>query len=113
MTATYDIVINQGETFTLPLTWTASGTPVDLTGATARMHIRENVDSSTTLIELTTENGRIALGGTAGTIDLTISAVDTAALPKRRGVYDLEIVIGAVVYRKLEGNVNITREVTR
>lgn len=110
----YNITIEQGATFSLVVTWEDSaGSAVDLTGRTARMQIRDRVAATDTLIELTTENGRIALGGAAGTITLTITAADTAALDFRSGVYDLEIVNGAVVDRILEGEVELNKEVTR
>jgi hypothetical protein len=66
--------------------------------------VRATLESAEALIELTTGNGRIALGGSAGTITLTISATDTAALTAGRGVYDLELVSGSgIVTRLLQG----------
>lgn len=89
-------------------------TPVSLSGFTARMQIRESVESTTTLLSLTTENSRIALDNTAKTITLTISATDTAALDFSTGVYDLELVSGGgVVTELLNGNVLLDTEVTR
>ncbi len=116
MTAgTYTVTIEQGASFSLPLTWKDPlGTAIDLTGYTARMHVREDVESSTAFITLTTENGGIALGGTAGTITLSMTAAATAALTQSKGVYDLELVSGGgSVTRLLEGIVHIRREVTR
>jgi hypothetical protein len=78
------------------------------------MQVRATLESASTLVELTTENSRIALGGTAGTITLTIAAADTAALTSGRGVYDLELVSGAgIVTRLLQGVATISRNVTR
>lgn len=116
MTAgTYDIIVEQGATFTLAMTWKDSaGSAVNLTGYTARMQVRPAADSTGTLLTLTTENGRIALGGAAGTITLTVAASDTAALTAGTGVYDIELVSGGgVVTRLLQGSVTISREVTR
>jgi hypothetical protein len=56
---------------------------VSLVGYTARMQVRSTLESAEALIELTTANGRIALGGSAGTITLTISATDTRSLDRR------------------------------
>lgn len=110
----YDIIIEQGATFTLPLTWNTNGVPVNLTGYTARMMCRESFDSETPFLTLTTENGGIALGGALGTIDILATAAQTAALTKLVGVYDLELVApGGQVYRKLQGSVTVSREVTR
>ena len=114
----YDIRIRQGASFNLPIIYTDNEeppAPIDLTGFSARMTIRKNA-ASPSIIELTTENGRITLGGAAGTITLSINATDTEALPAVDGVYDLE------VYRPgnppyvdpvLEGNASVAREITR
>ena len=88
--------------------------PVDLAGYTARMHIRASQAASVTLLELTTENSRIALDNTLKTITLSLLASVTAAITWTTGVYDLELVsAGGVVSRLLEGAVNIHQEVTR
>lgn len=110
---TYDFTIYQGATFSRVLTWKdENDTAINLTGYTARMQIRQRITGDT-LIALTTENGRIALGGSAGTVTLTISASDTAAITTD-GVYDLELVSGSeVVTRLLQGTVTLSKEVTR
>lgn len=115
-----DRSIIQGATFTQSLTWktkpdeNTTATPVDLTGCTARMQVRAKVNASEVLLTLTTENGGIALGGTAGTIELLIDADDTAALTWAAGVYDLEIVYpGGQVRRLMYGSVSVSPEVTR
>jgi hypothetical protein len=92
-----------------------SYTPVSLAGFTARMMIRETVESDDALVSLTSSAG-IALDDTNHTITITISAVATAALDFTNGVYDLELVSGgspAVVTRLLSGVVVVTPEVTR
>jgi hypothetical protein len=111
---TYDILIEQGATFSQLVTYKDNGVAVNLTGYTARMQVRSTLESATTVVELTTANGRIALGGAAGTISLTISATDTAGLTAGRGVYDLELVSGSgIVTRLLQGVCTISRNVTR
>lgn len=108
--------IEQGATFRKRFTW-KTGSPavaVNLTGYTARMQIRETIDSATVLASLTTENGGIALGGAAGTIDLYISAVDTAAYTWVTGVYDIELIApSGDVIRRVAGSVSVSPEVTR
>jgi len=85
--------------------------PVDLTGATARMQIREQV-GGTVLLELTTENGGLAISG-PGTITRTLSATQTAALTWTEAVYDLEVEYAdGTVQRYLQGAVTVSREVT-
>jgi hypothetical protein len=109
----YDITIYQGATYDVTFTWKdESDTEVNLTGYSARLKARESIDSSSAFISLTSGSG-ITLGGTAGTIRVLISATDTAALTQS-GVYDLELESGAgVVTRLLEGNLVLSKEVTR
>lgn len=108
-----NFIIEQGATFGHVLTWKdSSGTAINITGYTARMKIKKNYDASTSLIDLTTENGRISLGGAAGTITLTISASDTDSLTQGVYVYDLEMVSGSTVTRLLQGSINVVRQVT-
>lgn len=115
MAAKYDIVMDQGATFSRAITWQDSqAVPVNLTGYTARMQVRDEVDSSTSALSLTTENSRISLGGTAGTITLLVSATDTAAVAAGEYVYDLELVSGSgTVTRLIQGCFTVDAEVTR
>ena len=111
----YDIVADQGATFTRVITWKDStGAPIDLNGYTARMQLRSQVDSAgAAVFELTTENGRISLGGTAGTITLSAAATATAAVSADTYVYDLELVESATVTRLVQGQFELRGEVTR
>jgi hypothetical protein len=87
--------------------------PYPLTNHTARMQVRRTIESTTPLIALTTENGRISLNGVSGLINLSISATDTAALTSS-GVYDLEIISSnGLVSRVIQGTFTLSPEVTR
>lgn len=86
-------------------------TPQSLLGSDARMSIKDRIRGSE-LLSLTVTNGRILLDDVLKTITLVISALDTAAIQWTQGVYDLELVSGAVVTRLLEGTVKVSREVT-
>jgi hypothetical protein len=114
MTAgTYSLTIEQGATLRLIVTYKdPTGAPIDLTGYSARCQIRRSVGGSI-LLNLTTQNGGIILGGSAGTITLLASASTTTPLTGS-GVYDLELVSsGGEVTRVLEGTVVISPNVTR
>ena len=106
----------EGATFDYELTWTAGGSAVDLTGYTARMQVRSSYDSSTPVVSLASGSG-ITLGGTAGTIELFLSAAETEALdgtPNPQFIYDLELQSSSgVVTRLVEGNFFIYPEVTK
>lgn len=111
-----NLTIYQGASFDELFTWKAGKppTPVDLTGCSALMHVRAQLDSADVLLTLSTAAGGIVLGGTAGTVRLLLTPTATAALTWQRGVYDLEISFGAgSVRRLLRGNVKVDREVTR
>lgn len=113
----YDIVCEQGATFTRPITWKdATGDPVNLTGFSARMQVRPSTGSATVVLDLTSSNGGIVFGTprSSGYFEITVSATNTAALTPGTYVYDLELVAGSnIVTRLLEGKFTIKPEVTR
>jgi hypothetical protein len=109
-----DFLMPKGSTFSRTLTWKISGSAVNLTNYTARMQARASVTSATVVLDLTTANSKIVLGGTAGTITITVSATDTAAITQQSLAYDLELVsAGGVVTRLIEGQIVLSPEVTR
>ena len=114
--AKHNCFVYRGATFSEQIEWKdENGVAIDLTGYTARLHMRETLEAPIPFLTLTTENGGIALGGTAGTVDLLVSAAATSAIAATSGVYDLELVAGdgVTVTRLLEGLVTISPEVTR
>jgi hypothetical protein len=112
--AVQDITIQKNVTFIYPiLLWTDNKiSRKNLTGYTARLQIKKKLPNgdldATPIIELTTQNGRITLGGTEGTIDLFISATDTATLPSVNAFYDLQLINGSIVENALSGQAIIT-----
>jgi hypothetical protein len=113
--ASYDLTIRQGSTWNQTVIWKDSdGVPVDLTDYTARMQVRPVVQSETIIIELTTENGRIELGGSTGEVRLNLSAEVTAQIELLAGAYDLELESSdGTVTAILQGRARFPREVTR
>lgn len=107
----------QGASWHYELTWSTGdpSAPVNLTGYEARMQVREEIDSTDTILDLTSLiGGAITLGGAAGTIELDLSATATAEVTPGTHVYDLELESGAgVVTRLLQGNFVVSAEVTR
>lgn len=87
--------------------------PMDLSGYTARMQIREKLTSTTALEDLTTSNGKILLNNTNKTISLILGATTTEAYTWKSGVYSLEMEKDGVVTPLIYGNVSLEREVTR
>ena len=111
--ATHDFEIEQGTDYDKPIVWKDStGAPVNLSGYAARMQLRPSVSSDTVLLNLTTENGGITLGGALGTITLHFTDAQTSALTKG-GVYDIEVVTAGNVTRLIQGAISLSKEVTR
>lgn len=108
----YKVWCEQGATLDLPLQWNDStGAGVNLSGYTAKMQVRASQDASTSLLELSTANGRIVLTNT-GSITLLVDAVTTGALAIGQYVYDLEMTSGTNIYRLLQGFFVVDGQVT-
>jgi hypothetical protein len=108
-----DLDCYQGANFDYQLTWAVAGSAVNVTGYTARMQVRDAVDSTAVALSLVSGTG-ITLGGTAGTIALSAVATATAGIEAGQYVYDLELVSGTgYVTRLVGGNFVVSAEVTR
>lgn len=117
-TGTYNLCIPQGATYTKTFIWTAgvccgSSTvgatplPVDLTGYSATMQFKPYASPAAPV--LYDASGDIVLGGTAGTIALTIDATDTEGFTWFQGVYDLLLTDSSGnVTRLLQGSITIS-----
>ena len=121
----YSFTIEQGATTQFEIQYKDNtGTPINLSGYGARMQVRSTVDSSTILLTLSSSlqpdgtglnmsgsNGATPL--TSGSIGLLISAATSSNLSFDKAVYDLEIHTGATVNRILQGEIKLSKEVTR
>lgn len=106
-----NLSIEQGATYKKRLTWRdARKRPIDMTGYTALMHVKDKA-GGTTLLILSTANGRIALSS-AGVIQILLSAAETAELAFSSGVYDMKLMIGAEEVRLIEGRVTVSQAIT-
>ena len=117
MAAQAYIEAGQGETFDRTVTWEVgpdrdNRTPVDITGYSARLQVRRKHTSADTVFSLTDTDG-LTLGDAAGTVQIQLSATDTADVSGKY-VFDLELESpGGVVTRIVEGVIEFTPEVTR
>lgn len=113
----YNIIADQGSTFSRTIVWRdPAKKPILMEGYTARMHVRASVDSTDTVLVLTTENGGIALSTTTGEITLRVDDDTMATIPEDKYVYDLELLGPSkdlYVYKLLTGNFVVRAEVTR
>src|ERR1700677_529379 len=116
MSGNYDFNLDRGFDWPLTLTWLdPDGNPVNLTGYSAAMNIGPNFadQTSTVFYALSSEGDspEIVLGGTAGTIQLALTAAQTATIPPGAAVYDLRMTSPVPFATKLlEGIVQVRDE---
>jgi hypothetical protein len=120
----YNLLIEQGATFEVELQYKDSnGVVVDLTGYSGRLQIRPSIGSPTAYLCLSSslqpDGTGLNFSGsngstppTSGSIGVYISAATSSMLTFNTGVYDLEIASGSFVTRLLQGNVQLSKEVT-
>jgi len=123
----YSFVIEQGSTVDFEIQYKDSNNnPVDLTGYSGKMMIRSNYADQSPVTYATLSSSLAADGTglnfsgsngstppTSGSIGIYISAVSSSNFTFNTARYDLEITSGSVVTRILEGQVNLSQEVTR
>lgn len=98
----YNITVYKGTTFALAPTWKVDNLPVDLTGYTADMQVRDV--SNNLITELSTSNGRITISAALGTVNLALTATQTNALAAGNYNYALNLTDSASnVYQILQG----------
>lgn len=113
--STVNITIEQGEDFNFSFSYTdLTGVPIDLTGATASMMIRADLDS-VPAVTLTTANGRISWEPATGIFTIRIPAAETLRMAlEDGGVHDLFIKASdGMVEKLITGTTTFIRAVTR
>lgn len=110
----YDLVIEQGATLNTTFTWKdPSGTPINLTGYSARAMFRPDYRSNT-ILSLSTSDGTIVITGASGIISFNVPASTTSYLSTGNGVWDLELISSSgIVTRLVGGSYDVSAEVTR
>lgn len=127
----HTFLMEQGTTFDIRFDYqNADGTPVNLTGYDARMHIRPTSTSNViylkatntatadgTKITTTPTSASVVLPATSGSIGLYISAYSSSLLSFDEAYYDVEIYSGSgvteYVTRVLEGKIKLSKNTTR
>ena len=105
----YNITIDQGATYILPLVVSSSGGPRDLSGFSARGMIRKSYTAPTPLASFNVSGAL----DTSGSFSIYLTATQTNTLPSMVGVYDLEIYSGSYVERLIQGNCTVSPQVTK
>lgn len=109
----YNVSCWQGADWDRTFTVSQNSVPLNLSGYSARMQVRESADADGYLLSLTDASG-ITLGGTAGTITVAITSAQSSAVAAGAYSYDLEIISnGGTVTRLLQGSFVVVGNVTR
>lgn len=109
----YNLRIEQGAKFGVQFIWKdGDKNPIDLTGYTAKLQMRESKEDTNVIYDSTTGDD-ISLGGVAGTIDWTLTTAITTAFDFDHAFYDLELTKDNETTRFLEGRVYLSKEVTK
>lgn len=105
-----NLYIEQGASWARTLTITDNGSPKNLTGHTFRGQIRRKV----TDVDPQESFNFSIVSAVAGTVNMSLSATETASIDAVNGVYDVEMVSPDLsVTRILEGTVFVSPNVTR
>ena len=111
----YSFTIDQGAQYTTQIIWAdSSGNPINLTGYTAAMQLRLQAASpDPSALNLTSSNGGITITPLAGEMDILMTSAQTGSLDPGFYVYDLEIALGSVVTRIIQGQITVSAQVTQ
>ena len=108
---TYNFNLDQGTDFVLDMVMKEDGAVKDLTGYSARAQMRKTKNASEVIAAFSCS----IPSPEAGTIKMEMANSTTTDIPAGIYFYDLEIYTGgdAFVLRLLQGQVTVTREITR
>lgn len=107
----YNIIIDQGSDFSVLFTVSEDGSAKNLTGFSARAQMRSTKTATSIAATFTCA----ITSATEGKLTMSLPASTSAALTAGRYFYDLEIFTSgdATVTRLMQGEVDLTQEVTR
>lgn len=108
----YNFTLDQGSVFYINLVYAnPDGTPIDLTGMTARMQLARSFTTVKDLTLSSPSNG-IVITPLTGNIAVTITDEQTALLGSGFYVYDLELDNAGVIDRIIQGTITVSPQVT-
>jgi hypothetical protein len=107
--------VDQNATFTFQVVYTLDDeiTPIDLTGASAKMQVRDTKGGSKLAFSLTSPSGGITIDGPSGTLTIKITPTQTNKLFYPKSSYDIMVVdSNGNRIKLLEGFMTLSRSVT-
>jgi len=100
----YNITVINGTTFTLAPVWQIDNLPVNLTGYSADLQVRDI--SNNLIVEMSTTNGGAVITPALGQVTFTLTATQTSAANLPAGVYNYAMNLtdaSSNVYQILQG----------
>jgi len=110
----YNISVVNGTTFQISPIWKVDNLPVDLTGYSADMQVRDV--SNSLIVELSTGNGKASINGPLGQTTLTLTATQTSAANLPAGNYNYALNLtnpSNTVYQILQGAFTVSASVVQ
>lgn len=107
--------VDQNATFGFQVVYTLDDeiTPIDLTGASAKMQVRDTKGGSKLAFSLTSPSGGIIIDGPSGTLTIKITPTQTNKLFYPKSSYDIMVVdSNGNRIKLLEGFMTLSRSVT-
>ena len=107
--------VDQNTTFRFQVQYTQEDevTPIDLTGSTAKMQVRDQKGGSKLAFTLTSPFGGITIDGPTGTLTVIMTPTQTNKLYYPKSSYDIMVVDSNGNKTKLlEGFITLSRSVT-
>ncbi len=106
--------VDQNATFSFVVEYKdEDGNAIDLTGASAKMQVRDVKGGSKLAVTLTSPSGGIIINGSLGKLTVTLTPTQTNKLFYPKSVYDIMVIdSNANKIKLLEGFMTLNRSVT-
>lgn len=82
------LTVKRGDTWNIQFDWKNNNNPIDLTGCTAKMQIRDKADALQTTV---TTSDHITISGATGIVNVSFPATATASIDPGTYYSDLQI----------------------
>ena len=115
MAVSKNFEVDQNATFIFEVQYTLEDevTPIDITGASAKMQVRDTQGGSKLAFTLTSPTGGITIGGPEGTLTVKMTPTQTNKLFYPKSSYDIMIIdSNGNKIKLLEGFMTLSRSVT-
>jgi hypothetical protein len=115
MAVSKNFEVDQNTTFKFQIQYTEDDeiTPIDLTGASAKMQVRDTKGGTKLAFTLTSPSGGIVIDGPEGTLDITVTPTQTNKLFYPKSSYDIMVIdSNGNKIKMVEGFMTLSRSVT-